>query len=411
MAERVSVARAYPSDDGVRAEYQAIVEGHRRTGPRGSLLFMVSTADLSAGRGDLYVGLGLARGLSKAGWGVSLWPTERMTEETPDDIDVAIVMVESFVPGLVHERTHVIAWVRNWADEWAKLPYLDRFSQLWCSSQASADRMAEVFDGPIHVVPLGTDTELFRPRDIARTEEVVTTANYWGVARGLTAALESLAAKARVTWFGANSKYLRLDAPVDHRDAVDYFALPWVYSHWTIVVDDVIPSAAAYGNQNSRLFDALACGAIVISNEARGMTDLALDDVPVYSDPIELAQIVGRLLASPAVTAQTAERLAALVREKHSYDARAVVATDFLGQAITSGAPPVRDRLLRWATLQREELRSMEIERSDWRTRFFDVQGDSESARKAVEDIRASRTYKAGRMVTGPIRAIRRKGE
>lgn len=411
MPERVSVARAYPSDDDVRAEYQAIVEGHRRTGPRGNLLFMVSTADLSAGRGDLYVGLGLARGLSKAGWGVSLWPTERMTEETPDDIDVAIVMVESFVPGLVHERTHVIAWVRNWADEWAKLPYLDRFSQLWCSSQASADRMAEVFDGPIHVVPLGTDTELFRPRPIERTEEVVTTANYWGVARGLTAALESLATKARVTWFGANSKYLQFQGPITHRDAIDYFALPWVYSQWLIVIDDVIPSAALYGNQNSRLFDALASGAIVISNESRGLTELALEEVPAYSDPLDLAAIVDRLLADPAGTAATAARLGALVRERHSYDARAAAATGMLEAAIASGEPPARSALLRWATLQREELRSMEIERSDWRTRFFDTQGDSESARKAVEEIRASRTYKAGRMVTGPIRAIRRKGD
>jgi hypothetical protein len=59
--------------------------------------------------------------------------------------------------------------------------------------------------------------------------------------------------------------------------------------------------------------------------------------------------------------------------------------------------------------LQREELREIEAERSDWRSRFFDQQGSSEAAAAAVEAIRASRTYKAGRLVTGPIRAIRRR--
>jgi glycosyltransferase involved in cell wall biosynthesis len=409
MPEPTSAPRAFPADDAVRAEYQAIVDGERRTGPRGNLLFMVSTADLTRGRGDLYVGLGLARGLSKAGWGVSLWPTERMTEETPDDIDVAIVMVESFVPGLVHERTHVIAWVRNWTEAWAELPYLDRYSQIWCSSQASADRMAEVYAGPVHVVPLGTDTELFHPREVDRSEEVATTANYWGVPRGLTEALSSLSRQARVTWFGANSQYLQFDAPIDHRDSIDYFALPWVYSQWTIVVDDVIESAAVYGNQNSRLFDALACGAVVVTNEARGLADLALGDIPVYSDPADLRGIVERILEDPAKTDRTTERLAELVANRHSYDARAASATPLLEQAIAAGAPPERTAVLRWATLQREELRAMETERSDWRTRFFDLQGDSDSARRAVDEIRSSRTYKAGQLVTGPIRAIRRR--
>ena len=410
MPVRANVPEAFPVDSEVLAEYRAIVDGDRRSGPRGNLLFMVSTDDLSKGRGDLYVGLGLARGLNKAGWGVSLWPTERLTEETPSDIDVAIVMVESFVPGLVHEGTHAIAWVRNWTEEWAALPYLDRFSQIWCSSSESADRLGEVYDGPVHVVPLGTDVELYRPRDIARTGEVVTTANYWGVPRGLTTALEHLARRRRVTWFGANKNYLRLDAPLDHRDSLDYFSLPWVYSAWTIVVDDLIEAAAQYGNQNSRLYDALACGALVVTNEARGLAELGLADLPVYRDPEDLAGIVERALDDPEGTRTAVERLSELVRSRHSYDARAETASVHLEAAITAGPPPTRSPLLRWATLQREALRTMETERSDWRTRFFDQQGDSDAARRAVEEIRESRTYKAGRMVTGPIRAIRRRG-
>lgn len=411
MPERASAPEAFPVDTAVLTEYRAIVDGDRRTGPRGNLLFMVSTDDLSKGRGDLYVGLGLARGLSRAGWGVSLWPTERMTEPTPSDIDVAIVMVESFVPGLVHESTHVVAWVRNWADEWAALPYLDQFTQIWCSSSISAGRIGEVFDGPIHVVPLGTDVELFHPREVERAGEVVTTANYWGVPRGLTAALEALSSRARVTWFGANSRHLQFDATLDHRDSIDYFSLPWVYSSWVVVVDDVIEAAAAYGNQNSRLYDALACGALVVTNEARGLEELGLGAVPVYERPDDLVRIVEGALEDPAGTRALVERLGAIVRERHTYDARAKTVGEHLEAAIATGAPPVRSALLRWATLQREALRTMEIERSDWRTRFFDREADSEAARRAVDEISRSRTYRAGRVVTGPIRAIRRRAD
>jgi hypothetical protein len=265
-----------------------------------------------------------------------------MREETPDYIDVAIVMVESFVPGLVHERTHAIARVRNWTEEWAALPYLDRFTQIWCSSTPSADRMREATDVPIHVVPLGTDTDLFFPRGGTRDGEVVTTANYWGVPRALTAALDRLATTARVTWFGANSKYLQYDGPLDHRDSLDYFSLPWVYSGWQIVVDDLIDAAAAYGNQNSRLFDALACGALVVTNEARGLGELGLADLPVYEDGADLAGIVVRALQDEKGTRALVERLGALVRERHSYDARAADAGAFLEAAIASGAPPAR---------------------------------------------------------------------
>lgn len=415
-----------------RGEYQAIIDGERRDGPRGRVMFCVSTSSLDDKRGDLFVALGLARALSNEGWGVSVWPLSRLAQEAPEDVDVAIVMTETFIPGMLPHRTRAVAWVRNWTEKWAALPYLTEFSQIWCSSTASAERLAEVYSGELHVVPLAADTELFRPLPIERNAEIVTTANYWGIARDLTDQLVEVAKREPVTWFGTNSLHLRLDGTISHRDAIDYFALPWVYSRWLLVVDDVIPAAAEYGTQNSRLFDAIACGAIVATNTANGLAELGLDEVPVYESAGELVAIVDRLRGDPERTVALAAHLQGIVRERHSTAARARQVGPLLDGMIESDREPEpRSALIRWATRERETLLDVETDRSAWRTRFLTTQdendrlraqveaqeGDKEDLRRQLADahaslaaIRQSRGYRLAVLITRPVRAVARIG-
>lgn len=340
--------------ESVSDEYRSLASGEFGDGPRGRLLFVVSTADLALSRGDLYVGLGLAKYLHRLGWGITLWPSERWDEPTPQGMDAAIVMIESFVPGLVHPDTAVIAWVRNWTDRWAELPYLGSFAQIWCSSSASAERMREVYAGPVEVVPIATDPELFQPVEVEREAGIVTTANFWGADRELIQALASLTSE-RITWFGANAQYLDLPAHIDHRQAIDYFRLPEVYSGWQIVIDDVIEPAARYGNQNSRLFDALACGAVVVTNCRAGLEELGLGRVPAYDSPTALAATIRSLRGRSAKPAALAEELRAIVLERHTWHHRAE-AVSILLERRTAASESVTP-LLVWATHLREELR------------------------------------------------------
>ena len=55
----------------------------------------------------------------------------------------------------------IVAWVRNWTDAWAALPYLDSLSEIWCSSNDSAAEISKVYAGHVEVVPLATDPGLF----------------------------------------------------------------------------------------------------------------------------------------------------------------------------------------------------------------------------------------------------------
>ena len=377
-------------------EYNALVAGEYADGDLGRLLVVVSTVDLGMSRGDLYVAMGLSKYLRRLGWGITLWPTERWTEQTPAGYDAAIVMIETFVPGLVHPDTQAIAWVRNWTERWATLPYLDSFGQIWCSSDASAARLREVYSGPVEVVPLATDHELFTPVDVKREPSLVTTANFWGVNRGLKDSIVAVAAVEKVTWFGKNARFLELPESIDHRHTIDYFSLPWVYSAWQFVIDDVIEAASVYGTLNSRLFDALACGAIVVTNTSNGLAELGLEDVPTYDGPDTLVERVKELRADPDRATALAASLRAIVLERHTYEVRAEFVSGLLQRP---SAPAARSALLSWATLQREEYRMEQFEHARLRTAYHDLDEEVLRQRKTIGDLEvALASYQNGRL-------------
>lgn len=349
-----------PGVEGVIADHLAICDGARTDGPRGTVVFCVSTDDPAEGKGDLFVALGLARALNRTGWGVRLWPMSRWNEPLPV-ADVAVSMIESFVPGGVAARTVLVGWVRNWTERWAGLPFLGAFDGFLASSSATAEQLRERYDGPVGVMPIGVDTELFDASvSGSRPSDIVTTANFWGAERELQSAIGPVAARHRVDWYGQNAEHLVLPQGIVHRGSVPFEELPSVYGSAKLVLDDLIRPAKAFGNHNSRLFEALACGAIPITNTDSGLAELGLSDVPSYGDAAPLVEIVDRLLDDDAARVALAERLRAIVRERHSYAARASFFEAFL-EPIRAVPRRVRPDWLGWAAQLRESLRTAEF--------------------------------------------------
>ncbi len=379
----------------LRDEYVAIAAGEHATGPRGTVRFAVSTADPDEGKGDLFVALGLARALREQGWGVAVWPLERWGESVPDDTVVVVSMIESFVPGHVPTGTALVAWVRNWTERWAALPYLDEFDAVWASSPLAAEAVSAQYDGPVEVVPIGVDTDLFTTApDEPRSDRAVTTVNFWGVRRHVQDVLAEVAPAEPIVWFAANVDHVEASAGVELRPMVSYFALPQVYRAAAFVVDDVIAPAAAYGTLNSRLYESLAAGALPVTDCATGLDALGLADVPVFEDAAGLE----RALAMPAAD-RTAlvERLRAVVVERHTFRARAEQVGPSLVAAVSrvAGRTGARSAFLRWATEQREALRRAEHDRDVHLAGVHDINerliaserkvGEYDTARRAAE--------------------------
>ncbi|KTT38390.1 hypothetical protein RSA46_24415, partial [Pseudomonas oryzihabitans] len=274
-------------------------------GPRGTIRFAVSTDDPAEGKGDLFVALGLARALRAEGWGVAMWPIPRWGGDVPEDTTVLVSMIESFVPGLVPAGTAAIAWVRNWTAQWARSAYLSEFDAVWTSSSIARDAVAARYDGRVEVVPVGVDPELFTTGDeAARTGRAVATVNFWGARRTVQDVLAEVAPAEPIVWFAANVEHVEASPGVELRPAVSFFALPEVYRAAAFVVDDVIAPAAEYGTLNARLYEALASGALPVTDCATGLDELGLADLPVFSD----APSLERALAMPADERRAAGR-------------------------------------------------------------------------------------------------------
>jgi hypothetical protein len=99
--------------------------------------------------------------------------------------------------------------------------------------------------------------------------------------------------------------------------------LPAVYRSAGIVLNDHWDDMVAKGFLNNRLFDAVACGARIVSDDVRGLREVFGDAVAVYRTPQDLAQLCNP--ANRAAFGSDAERRerAAAVAAQHSFAARA----------------------------------------------------------------------------------------
>ena len=98
--------------------------------------------------------------------------------------------------------------------------------------------------------------------------------------------------------------------------------LPTAYASAHLVLNDHWQAMADNGFLSNRLFDAVACGARVISDPAQGLTEVFGEAVAQYSSPAELASLVANKDLVFGTTQQRIQRAQDL-SQRHSFDARA----------------------------------------------------------------------------------------
>jgi spore maturation protein CgeB len=123
------------------------------------------------------------------------------------------------------------------------------------------------------------------------------------------------------------------------RGPAPYADVPAIYRSTALVIDDTVDGTTRdLGMVNSRVFDALATGTLVVSNNIVGVRELFDDQFPTWKDGDDLAATVAGLAADPARRDALAERYRAIVVERHTYDRRAA---------------ELRSLLLEWADAER----------------------------------------------------------
>ncbi len=279
------------------------------------------TRDLeSAGYGDYYTAHELGAALERLGWRVTY--VERYRDawyDLPDDVDALVVLLDTFdLRKLDRPGVTTIAWVRNWTERWTSHPWFDDFDLVLASSRTSAELVAgESRHTPV-VFPLATNPDRFTVGEGQRAGAVFT-GNYWGRDARLP---ELVAAVPDLAVYGKG--WDEVPAVVGSwRGQLPYDELPAVYRSAIVVVDQAADHTRPYGSVNSRVFDALAAGALPVTNQTEGAAELFGGDLPTWRTADELATLVGELVADPTGSAELAARLRERVLAAHTYDARA----------------------------------------------------------------------------------------
>ncbi len=291
------------------------------------LVFAVTEVGDEAVAGDLFTAMEFGSALAdRFGWQVDYRPQGEAWYDLTG-VDVVIAMVDDFDPRRIHcSRPGLIkiAWARNWFERWCERGWFGAFDFYLTSSQLSARYVSSKAGKLARILRIGTNPQRFNleGRLPVPTLDYVFTGNFWGSGRDVASALGALPLKLRGAIYGkgwqAQPHLSRLD-----KGFVRYADLPNVYRQAAIVIDDANHVTKAWGAANSRVFDALAAGCLVITNSESASLDAFDGELPVYRSDDDLVQLVSHYTNDQKSRAALQERLCSIVLAKHCYSHRA----------------------------------------------------------------------------------------
>lgn len=253
--------------------------------------------------------------------------------------DVFVVMRHDFpaaemtggAAGLV-----TVAWVRNRTDEWLANGALDRCTLIFASATKAADAIRAATGRPVALLPIAANTRRFAPTGPAAEHEadIAFTGHFWGDAREAVHQLDPATLDARFAIYGHGWDEDPGFAPY-WRGPVPYQELPRVYGSAKLVIDDSHPVTRVWDSLNSRVFDATAAGALVLTNCTGGVAEQFGGRLPSFSTPEELRALVDRYLGDDAAREALATEMRAEVLARHDYRHRAAALLEALAAVRT----------------------------------------------------------------------------
>jgi spore maturation protein CgeB/GT2 family glycosyltransferase len=301
--------------------------------------FIVTDTTINTAAGDLFTALELAEAMQRLyGWNVMF---ARLETYSLPGTDVVVVMrhdykIEKIVdanPGLV-----TVAWARNRMDQWINAPYFDAYQLIFCSSQKSIDYVREKTGRDSILLPIATNANRFAPCTPSplHTADVTFTGSFWLDTREAVGLQDLSQADYEFAIYG--HKWDTCPQWVKYwRGAVGYRELPEIYSSTKIVLDDSHPVTREWDSLNSRVFDALGCGKLVLTNCAAGAKAIFPDLLPNFDTAEELQVLIKHYLANPEEREALAAKLRAEVLAHHTYDNRAATFKEALLASVNKG--------------------------------------------------------------------------
>lgn len=290
--------------------------------------FAVTETGPDAAAGDYFTALELGTALSlRYGCDIEYLPKGESWYAL-EGIDVLIAMREDYDVRLIRQTKKAlltVAWARNWFERWCDQPWMSDYSVVLASSQQAAHWMSARLGRLVGILRIAANVERFGKllRLEADDFDFVFTGSYWGAPRDIDSALRTLEPRFRGAIFGRHWEAVP-ELAHWYRGFVPYTELPDIYNRTTVVIDDANHVTKDWGAANSRVFDALAAGCLVITNSQTVSDEIFAGELPVYGKADELQDALTYYLVNPDARSRLVARLRSRVIREHGYAQRAV---------------------------------------------------------------------------------------
>lgn len=291
---------------------------------------VVTEVGEDASAGDYFTASELALCLKEFGWDVSYQVRSGPGNwyHVPGDVDVLLSFLEVYDPGKVmcsNQSLIKIAWARNWFERWVNNPSIRKFDLVFVSSLTAGNYIEKKTGIETYLLPIATNPLRFK-EDIPPKEEYQSdycfTGSYWDDPRDIIDMLNPDEIPFSFKLYGKN--WESFDKFKDYYQGfLNYSILPEVYASTRVVIDDVNRGAKNFGSVNSRVYDALANGALVVTNGEIGSKETFEGMLPVWRSREELKELLEYYLKDEDARKKKVKKLQDFLLENHVYKNRA----------------------------------------------------------------------------------------
>ncbi|MBE5925421.1 MAG: glycosyltransferase [Lachnospiraceae bacterium] len=286
--------------------------------------------------GDFFTAMELAASLKKLGYEIK-YLSRRGKKDWYDvgiEVDVVVALLDAYdITKIYNAKPDVvkIAWARNWFDRWCEREFFEAFDLVFASSTTACKYMEEHSNKKAILFPIATNSDRFNPdsritlRDEEKdkfTSDYAFTGSYWNVKREIIDYLNPADLPYECKIYGVN--WEQIDKFKDCAQGFTlYEDMPKIYQNTKVVIDDANHVTKSYGAVNSRVFDALATGALIITNGVIGAQETFKGLLPCFENEEEFSKKLSYYLENDTEREELVAKLQSYVLENHTYDVRA----------------------------------------------------------------------------------------
>ena len=303
--------------------------------------FVVTESGGDAAAGDYFTASELGKSLKKFGWNINFLSRQGMHDwyDVDNDTDILISLLDVYDPRKIrcsNKSLIKIAWPRNWFERWAQNPGLSKYDLILASSETACKYIKEKTGLKTFLFPIATNPEEFNDK-IPSNEQYLSdycfTGSYWDDPRDIINLLDPESLPYDFKLFGKN--WEKVDKFRNYYQGfLNYSEIPEAYASCKIVIDDINRGAKDFGAVNSRVYDALASGALVITNDTIGAEETFKGKLPAFKSKEELNALIEYYLTNDDERITKIKELQEFVLINHTYKKRG----NFLKEILTKQA-------------------------------------------------------------------------